>query len=123
MGSENSHDERIAASLFEAVETVKLLATAPECFTMNERAREHMAIVASFLTDPKGWPEVTVGRNSPPHSPIDRYRCVNEECPAPYSVWEFEPDNYDLDHSAVRCPACGAEGELFYRWFRGGWRG
>jgi hypothetical protein len=53
------------------------------------------------------------------HSPVDRYRCENEDCEAE-AVWEFRPDDYELDESVVNCPACGQEGELFFRVFRGG---
>lgn len=54
------------------------------------------------------------------HSPVDSYRCENPECPSGYEVWEFRPDDQDLDETAVLCPACGEEGEMFFRRFRGG---
>lgn len=110
------------AAVHDAVEFVGLLARAPECYTLNDTAREKAAALYSFLRDPRGWPEITAGASSPPHSPVDRYRCTSEDCPEPYSVWEFLPDDPDLDETAVGCPACGAEGELFFRWFRGGSR-
>jgi hypothetical protein len=68
------------------------------------------------------WSGIESGPNSPPHSPIDRYRCENEDCTLVYSEWEFRPDDHDLDESAVLCPACGVEGEMYFRWFRGGAR-
>lgn len=108
--------------VLDAVEFVGLLARAPDCYTPNDNARAKAATLYAFLRNPRGWPEITVGAASPPHSPIDRYVCENEDCPEFYSVWEFEPDNHDLDETAAQCPACGAEGVLFFRWFRGGAR-
>jgi hypothetical protein len=81
--------------------------------------RDQSAIVPQDGPTP-GWPPITSGPNSPSHSPIDRYRCDNEDCPEDFSEWEFRPDDYDLDESVTNCPACGAEGELVHRWFRGG---
>lgn len=108
--------------LQEAISVISSLSTEPEFDGLSDRARGMVERLVSFLRDPRGWPEIRVGASSPAHSPIDRYRCVSEECPSGYSVWEFRPDDYDLDESAVVCPACGAEGELFFRWFRGGQR-
>lgn len=68
----------------------------------------------------RGWPDIAVGAESPPHSPVDSYRCENEDCPSAYEIWQFRPDDYDLDEGAVLCPACGEEGVLFFRRFRGG---
>lgn len=110
-------------TVFEDVQTLRRMASAPDCFKPNEQAKAAIGRVAAFLTDPKGWPEISEGPLSPAHSPVDRYRCENDDCDAAYSVWEFRPDDYDLDESAVCCPACGEEGELFFRWFRGGDRG
>lgn len=51
-----------------------------------------------------------------PHSPVDTYRCFNEDCSGDYiQTWEFRPDDRDLDESAILCPACGHEGELIFR--------
>lgn len=110
-------------SIQEAVALVRLLSVAPDCYTLNDSARAKMAVLAGFLTDPRGWPEISEGRASPAHSPVDRYRCENEECDEMYSVWEFRPDDYSLDETAVGCPSCGEECVLFFRWFRGGDRG
>ena len=64
-----------------------------------------------------GWPTVEIG-GPVAHSPVDSYRCENPECPSGYEVWQFRPDDYDLDETAVLCPACGEPGEMFFRRFR-----
>jgi hypothetical protein len=68
----------------------------------------------------RGWPEIDIPTAG---SPIDTYRCENQDCPSAYEIWQFRPDDYDLDETAVNCPACGVEGEMFFRQFRSGYVG